>query len=421
MIETLLWIYIAICFSLIFFQCLFIAITAIRSYLDRHTIRRRVREILQQLEQISINKPVSEDHQNFLKHYLLVSPSLYCYEAALRHVWEMIENGTSSLRDPNEITNVTILIRHRARKGEEFSKGRCKIRMLLRPKKKLILPLPRDLAEQYFNEYIRQTSPSICSLTSSYRKKDDIIHAFYVFMLKKYGYLRHFHTSELIANLRDLMDRGDSACAEGVLLAIYQTRDPKIVLEVLQQVDKTERFLHPKIVSDGLLSFSGDTQKLQQMILEHLFIFSEQMQVNLLNYLRFSGGAHCEHILQLLQSDKTPDETRFSCIRYLGKYPYPPAYDLIASFASGDAGGRIEYAIIALAVLRFYPHPHTTEILRTQINNSNWFVRYNATESLEYLGLEYQDLIDIFDGSDRFARDMLQYQFDQRYILEKEV
>jgi hypothetical protein len=421
MIETLLWIYIAICLSLILFQCLFITITAIRAYLDNRIVKQKIREILQQLERISINKPLSEDYQKFLRLSLSISVSLYCYEKALRHVWEMIENGTLFLRDPNEITNVTILIRHRARKGEEFSKGRSKIRMRLRPKKKLIQPLSRDLAEQYFNEYIRQTAPAIVSLTSSYRKKDDIIHSFYIFMLKKYKYLRHCHTSELVANMLDLLDRGDSTCAEGVLLAIYQIGDPKITLDVLRQVDKSERFLHPKIISDGLLTFAGNTQELHRLILRQLLRFSEQMQVNLLNYLRFSSGTHCESILQLLQNEDVFDETRFSCIRYLGKYPYAPAYDLIARFATGEEGQRMEYAIIALSVLRYYPQPRTIEILRANINHSNWFIRYNATESLEYLGLEYQDLIDIFDGNDRFARDMLQYQFDQRYILDKEV
>ena len=421
MVETLLWIYIAVCLSLILFQCLFIAVTAIRSYLDRRIVERRTKEILQQLERISINKPVSEDHQKFLKLYLLITSSLYCYETALRHIWEMIENGTLSLRDPNEITKVTVYIRHRARKDEEFSKGRSKIRMLLRPKKKLITPLSRDLAEQYFNEYIRQTAPTIVSLTSSYRRKDDIVHTFYIFTLKKYGYLRSFHTSELIANLRDLLDRGDSTCAESVLLAVYQIGDPKVILEVLQQVDKMDRFLHPKIISDGLLSFSGNTQELQLLILDHLLRFSEQMQVNLLNYLRFSDGVHCERVLQLLQSEETYDETRFSCIRYFGKHPYDPAYDLIARFAAEEAGSCIEYAIVALFVLRHYPRPRTVEILHTQTNSPNWFVRYNATESLEHLGVEYQDLIDIFDGRDRFARDMLQYRFDQRYILDKEV
>ena len=421
MIETLLWIYIAICLSLILFQCLFIAIAAIRSYLDSRVIQRRIREIIQQMERISINKTVSEDHRKFLRFYLVVTPSLYCYETALHQVRKMIEEGTFSLRDPNEITNVTIHIRHRARKGEEFSKGHSKIRMLLRPKKNLIQPLPHDLAEKYFHEYICQTAPTIVSLTSSYRKKDDIVQGFYVFMLKKYGYLRHFHTAELVANLQDLLDQGDSTSAEGVLLAVYQIGDPKVVLEVLRQVNKRERFLHPKIISDGLLSFSGDAQELQLLLLDHLLSFSEQMQVNIINYLRFSGGMHCERALQLLQNEEICDETRFSCIRYLGKYPYAPAYDLIARFAAGESGRRIEYAIVALSALRYYPQPRTTEILRSQINSSNWFIRYNATESLEYLGLEYQDLVDIFDGEDRFARDMLQYQFDQRYILDKEV
>ena len=420
MIETLLWLYIAICISLILFQCLFISITVTRRYLDSRTVKRRTREIIQQLEQISINKPVSEEHKKFLKLYLTLTPSLYCYESALCQVREMIENGTLSLKDPDEITNVTVHVSHRALRGDEISKGRSKIKLLLRPKKKLITPLPRDLAEQYFDEYITQTAPTIVSLSSVYRKKDDIVHTFYIFALKKYGYLRRFHSSELVTNLQDFLDRGDSLCAEGVLLAVYQIGDPKVVIEVLHQVDKMDRFLHPKIISDGLLSFSGNSQELQLLILDKLLTFSEQMQVNLLNYLRFSGGKHCEQVFKLLENKDNYTETRLSCIRYFGKHPYEPAYDLIAKFASGEGEERIEYAIVALSVLRYYPNPRTIEILRTQINNPNWFVRYNATESLAYLGVEYQDLIDVFDGKDRFARDMLQYRFDQRYILDKE-
>lgn len=420
MIETLLWLYIAICISLILFQCLFISVTATRRHLDSRTVKKRTREIIQQLEQISINKPVSEEHQKFLKLYLTLTPSLYCYESALCQVREMIENGTLSLKDPDEITNVTVHISHRALKGDKISKGRSKIKLRLRPKKKLITPLPRDLAEQYFDEYITQTAPTIVSLSSVYRKKDDIVHTFYIFALKKYGYLRRVRSSELVTNFQDFLDRGDSLCAEGVLLAVYQIGDPKVVLEVLHQVDKMDRFLHSKIISDGLLSFSGNSQELQLLILDKLLTFSEQMQVNLLNYLRFSGGKYCEQVLKLLENKDNYTETRLSCIRYFGKHPYEPAYDLIARFASGKVEERIEYAIVALSVLRYYPNPRTIEILRTQISNPNWFVRYNATESLAYLGVEYQDLIDVFDGKDRFARDMLQYRFDQRYILDKE-
>jgi hypothetical protein len=71
--------------------------------------------------------------------------------------------------------------------------------------------------------------------------------------------------------------------------------------------------------------------------------------------------------------------------------------------------------------LRNYPCDRTIQILSRHIHHPNWYIRYNATESMEMLGIEYQDLVDIFDGLDRYAREMLQYQFDQRYILDKEV
>ena len=421
MIETLLWIYIAVCLSLILFQTFFIIIGIIRSYIDRRMIRSRLLEIVEELERISNGQSVSEEHQALLKKNLFLTTGLYCYESALSKIAEKIENETLSFRDPNEITIVIIDIRHEAIRGEEISRGHSKIRLRMRPKKELIEPIPRELAERYFGEYIRQTAPTMVALTSAYRKRDDIIQMFYVFMLKKYGYLHHCYTPELVANLRDLLDSGNSTCTEGILLAIYQIGDAEIVYKALRQVDNKDRFLHPKIISDGLLSFSGDTANLQELLLDHLSNFSEKMQVNLLNYLRFASGSHCTRLLALLQNEETPDEIRFSCIRYFGKYPYDPAYDLIARFASGESGKRVEYAIVALAVLRRYPCKQTIDILCRQINSSNWFVRYNATESLESLGLEYQDLVDIFDGKDRFAREMLQYQFDQRYILDREV
>lgn len=421
MVKTLIWIYILICLSLIFFQCAFIAVMAIRSAIDRARVSRMRRGILRQLELIAAKKPVDEKHHKFLRENLPYTPKLYSYEKALRLLFEKSEDSLLSLRDPDEITNVTIYIRHRAIKEEERSRGRSHIFMRLRPKKALIIPLPRETSDFYLAEYIRQTSPDIVSLTDAYRRKDNIIHAFYVFMLKKYGYLRHVYTSELVANLKDLLDNGDCICEEGVLLAIYQMGVSQFVLDALLAADVRDSFLHPKIISDGLLSFSGNAAELQTLLLDNLDLFSIPMRANILNYIRFASGAHCARLLALMQDESTPNEVRFSCIRYFGKYPYEPAYDLLARFAEGVSGNCIEYSIIALTVLRRYPSERTREILCANINSPNWFIRYNSTESLEVLGYEYLDLIDIFEGGDRFARDILQYQFDQRYILNEEV
>ena len=46
------------------------------------------------------------------------------------------------------------------------------------------------------------------------------------------------------------------------------------------------------------------------------------------------------------------------------------------------------------------------------VHSANWYVRFNAANSLEALHLDYTDLIDVLSGSDRYAREMIMYRLD---------
>ena len=48
------------------------------------------------------------------------------------------------------------------------------------------------------------------------------------------------------------------------------------------------------------------------------------------------------------------------------------------------------------------------------MGSSNWYIRYNASQSLDQLGVEYLDLLDILSGKDRYAREMLEYRLEVR-------
>jgi hypothetical protein len=423
MVELIIKTYIVICLLLILFQVGFLAIMAIRAYIERRVIKKMRRDILNQMERIFQNKPLTDRHRRFMAEDLMQAVSLYRYEKALDSILCEVLAGTLCLRDPNEITNVTIYIRHNAKKydTEEHSRGRSRIFMRLRPKKELIVPLGCDRANDIFERYLRAVSQEMIGLTATYRKKDTILHSFYVFVLKKYRFPSFYCTTELIANLKDLIESGDSTSAEGVLLAAYTIGDPTRVVEFLELIDVSEKFVHPKIISDGILSYKADRNALHSCLLSNLGRFTPGMQVNLLNYLRFADGGWCAELLKVLEDESTNDEVRFCCIRYFGKYHYDPAYGLLADFAEHADSRRIEYAVVSLMALRNYPCERTVQILSRHIHHPNWYIRYNATESMEMLGIEYQDLVDIFDGQDRYAREMLQYQFDQRYILDKEV
>lgn len=61
------------------------------------------------------------------------------------------------------------------------------------------------------------------------------------------------------------------------------------------------------------------------------------------------------------------------------------------------------------------------QVLKRLLSSRNWYVRLNAAKSLEDLGLGYVELIDIFEGGDRYASEILRYCMDMKKAREKGV
>ena len=209
-------------------------------------------------------------------------------------------------------------------------------------------------------------------------------------------------------------------CRENALQAIYSTGDCSCVIKALKIIDNSGYFHHSKLLSDGLLDFTGNHSQLAAAIGRSFNDFSTQMKVTLLNYIRFDNPDCREEMMNLLIDEHQDDEIRFACIRYVGKYYYEPAHSILLDFAENTEERRWEYAAIASSALASYPSERTVAVLKQNLYSSNWYIRFNASESLEHLGLSYAELVDVFDGSDRYAREILQYRLDQRHAKEEE-
>ena len=420
MIETLLWVYIFICATLIFFNVGFMLAMAVKARKERGNVKRMRRRILCQMIRISRGKKLDEEFLKFISSTLAFPNMLAEYDKASAQILADIEKGEFYLIDFDERTRVQVRMCDTSEKEEETVVAKSRVRLWLRPKRSTAKPAAKEHAKYCFDRLIEDTAESMTALTSAYRKKDEIIQTYYAAFLRKYGYLRYSAPTNLVANMKDLVESGGTFACEHVLQAIYTSRDEKLVYEMLKVLDGKENFVHPKIVSDGLLSFQGNGAALQSLLLDRRKEFSVAMQVNIITYLRFASGAYCEQLFAVLEDVKENDEIRFACMRYFGKHRYEKAFRILADCAKNEKGERIEYSVVALTALRNYPSQKTFEILRSKISSPYWFVRYNAAESLEMLGVRYDELVDIFDGSDRFAREMMQYQFDQRYAENKE-
>ena len=77
-------------------------------------------------------------------------------------------------------------------------------------------------------------------------------------------------------------------------------------------------------------------------------------------------------------------------------------------------GRTWEYQAIASSALKSYPGDVTFRILVKNLSSSNWHIRQNSAISLEKLGYTYHDLISVFDGNDRYAREIMRYRLDRR-------
>lgn len=268
--------------------------------------------------------------------------------------------------------------------------------------------------------YLEEVYPVFIQLSRRYQKKNELKEAYFPYLIQKYGIVKNKRDRIINNMLLDMVKKPSLYCRENALKALYTTGDVECVMMAIRILDRSRVYHSPKLLTDGLLSFAGNHEELTAKIWETLGEYSVEMKVTLLNYIRFQSGAYCQQMLSFLKDEGENEEVHFACIRYLGKYPYEDAYELLIDFVNHETEYPWQYAAIAAKVLAAYPREETILALKERLHSHNWYVRLNASESLEHLGLSYMDLIDVFEGDDRYAREILCYRFDMRKIREKE-
>ncbi len=363
-VETLIFAYLAICTSMIVFNCICIFAFQHNDTKISKKSKEFEKKITEQIQQMKQGKQPDDKHKAYLRKTLKKTGNLTALDETMERLFE---------EDPDAV-----------------------------------------------KQYLSAIYPVFVYLSMEYRKKDEIRAAYFPYVIKRFGILQNTSFGIIVDTLMELLHEPSLYCRENALQAIYSTGDCDCVIRALKIIDSGENFHHAKLLTDGLLTFTGDQEKLSEALWEEFDHFSTQMKVTILNYFRFSTDRRCEEVMQLLSDKSQDDEIRFSCIRYFGRYYYEPAYPYLLEFAENTQGLRWEYSAIASSALAIYPSDRATEILKRNLNSSNWYIRFNASSSLEEFGLSYTDLIDVFDGNDRYAREILQYRLDQKKAKQRE-
>ncbi len=363
-VETMIYAYFAICAGMIIFNLLNAVISRRRDRWALHVSRGFEKRIREELGFLETHSAVRSEHKKWLARKLRAIGNLKAFDAALES--------------------------HYAESPEHVGR------------------------------YLQAIDGVFVSLSIGYGKKESMELAYLPYMIKKYRILagRPFHA--MIGLLFQLLHDPSIYCRENAMQALYTVGDCSYVIQALKIIDRENKFYHSKLLTDGLLTFEGSREMLGDALWKEWDRFSVSMQIALLNYFRFSSGGYCEPMLRLMNDETCDDELRFCCIRYFGKYRYEAAYRSLLYYADIRNPVRWEYAAIASSVLSAYPSAESVEVLKANLHHRNWYIRFNSSQSLEKMGLTYLDLIDILEGEDRYASEILRYRFDIRNLISEE-
>lgn len=250
---------------------------------------------------------------------------------------------------------------------------------------------------------IRQAFPD-------YADRSAMKQAYYSFLVTRFQVMRYAPSERLTAYLLEQIRAEKSLYnLENALRAVYSSGQVSLVLEALKALDgATQIFLHEKLLVEGLLTFPRRNE-LIAALWEHFAHYGKEMQELLLDYIRFASGAWKEPMLRLAQT--TGDlEIRIACLRYFARYPDERLRPMLYTIARQSDEAEWELRAVCMTVLASYPGGETIFLLKEGLRSRNWYVRYNAALSLRSLQVSEADVQDVLTGSDRYAKEMLQYR-----------
>lgn len=130
--------------------------------------------------------------------------------------------------------------------------------------------------------YLTALNGVTITLAEDYCRRDEIEAAYFPYIIRKYRLLDGKENEALKTMLLDLLHESSIYCRENAMQALYTAGDPAVLVRALRIIDASSLYYHSKLLSDGLLNYTGDTWELADALWEAFDAFQPWMQVTLL-------------------------------------------------------------------------------------------------------------------------------------------
>ena len=272
------------------------------------------------------------------------------------------------------------------------------------------------VTEEWFHSHLNLVQ----TLALAYQNRPAMERAFIAY------WIASFHTpvgreqAMLPQIMLSYLDDSTVFCRENTLHALYALGHAMAVEHALQVMSDRQYYHNPKLLSDGMMTYTGDARDLVDRLWKHRMEWEECIVVSVVQYASMLKTAHwVEPFLAELRDEKVSLEILFSLIRYFQRHVYAPALPALLHLAQTDEPGEADLKVAAVSALQNYEGDDVHETLLKALKDRNWYVRRNAAQSLLKRGIQEDDLASIRQTGDRYALEMLEYMAGRNGLTGK--
>lgn len=273
---------------------------------------------------------------------------------------------------------------------------------------------------QQIRLYLQEIKLVLLRLAQLYLKREDMMSAYFTYFVSHCIAEQHIPEDELQEILLEYVKKKNLYCRVNALHALMNFGAVPYVAKAISLQDNEEVYLHSKILTECLLNFKGNHRQLIDTLLKNWDSYSVRTQLGIANYIRFCTGEYGDFMCSLLKNERADKELRLAAIRYFGRYPDQSILDTLLAFASDKQPSMWQYATVSVSALASYDGSRVLEVLKEGLHSGNWYIRSAAAKSLETHHATYSDLTSIMLGTDRYAKEMVMYRLEAKELLEAE-
>lgn len=246
-------------------------------------------------------------------------------------------------------------------------------------------------------------------LTEIYSKKDLLSKTYYAYILK---YICK-KDEKIYDFLYELVVSPSIYSTESALMAVYHIGEASLVVSAYKKMSKKNILYSNKLISDGLLEYTGNKNELCSKLYGNFDKFNEEIKIGILTYFRNCKYNVKEELLERLEAKNNEKEVEIAMIRYFSKVYYKKAIDLFIKRLEEEYYDDFEYAVVMIQSIIIVDvlTKNMVSVLKKCLCDSNYYVRLNAAKVLK----EKNDLRTLEDIHDKYAKDMI------KYVMSEEV